>query len=251
MNDDQRLRYSRQIALPQFGEAGQQRIADGRVLIIGLGGLGSPAALYLAAAGVGTLVLNDFDRVDGSNLPRQVLYRDEDLDKPKAIAAADRLGAVNPDLQVEALDRRLDDDALAAAASGCDLVLDCSDNFTTRSQVNRACIVSARPLVSGAAIRLEGQVAVFRHDLPGQPCYNCLYPEEDELLENCAGQGILGPVAGTIGSLMATEAIKRLCDLPSDLAGKVWLYDGLAGHTRSLRLRRRHNCAACALARND
>ena len=251
MNDDERLRYSRQIALPQFGEAGQQRLADARVLIVGLGGLGSPAALYLAAGGVGTLVLNDFDRVDTSNLPRQVLYRDDDLDKPKAAAAAARLQAASSALQIEVLDQRLDDSALAAAARGCDVVLDCSDNFTTRSQINRACIVSARPRVSGAAIRLEGQVAVFRHDLPGEPCYNCLYPEEDELLENCTGQGILGPVAGTIGSLMATETIKRLCDLPSDLAGKVWLYDGLAGHTRSLRLRRRHNCAACALARSD
>jgi len=251
VDDDKRLRYSRQIALPQFGEAGQQRIADGRVLIVGLGGLGSPAALYLAAGGVGRLVLNDFDRVDASNLPRQVLYREDDLDRPKAAAAAARLKAVNPDLQLEVLDQRLDDSALAAAASDCDVVLDCSDNFTTRSQINRACIVSGRPLVSGAAIRLEGQVAVFRHDLPGQPCYNCLYPEEDELLENCAGQGILGPVAGTIGSLMATETIKRLCDLPSELVGKVWLYDGLAGHSRSLRLRRRRNCAACALSGSD
>lgn len=251
MDEAERLRYSRQIALPRVGESGQQRLAEARVLIVGLGGLGSPAALYLAAAGTGTLVLNDFDRIDASNLPRQVLYRDEDIGRSKAEAAAERLRAANPGIRLEVMDRRLDDAGLADAAGNSDLVLDCSDNFATRSQINRACIVSARPLVSGAAIRLEGQVAVFRHDLPGQPCYNCLYPEEDELLENCAGQGILGPVAGIIGSLMATEAIKRLCDLPSDLAGKVWLYDGLAGHTRSVRLRRRLHCEACALSRPD
>jgi len=249
--DAGKLRYSRQLALPPIGDAGQPTLAEARVLIVGLGGLGSPVSLYLAAAGVGTLVLNDFDQVDESNLPRQILFRDDDIGARKAEAAAARLRSVNPGAQLEVLDQRLNDEELTAAARDCDVVLDCSDNFATRSQINRACILSAKPLVSGAAIRLEGQVALFRHDLSGQPCYNCLYPEEDELLENCAGQGILGPVAGTIGSLMATETIKRICELPSELAGKVWLYDGLAGHSRSLRLRRRHNCEACALARRD
>ncbi len=246
MNEQSELRYSRQTVLPQIGAAGQEKLAGARVLIIGLGGIGSPAALYLANAGVGRLALNDFDRVDASNLPRQILFRPGDIDKSKAVAAAENLSAWNPQTSTQALDQRLDDDQLAAAIADCDVVLDCCDNFATRSRVNRACLAAKKPLVSGAAIRFEGQLAVFHHDQDGGPCYTCLYPEVNELLENCAGQGILGPVAGTIGSMMATETIKLLCGLPSDLSGRLWLYDGLAGSSRTFRIRRRLNCEACS-----
>ncbi|MCC5794645.1 MAG: HesA/MoeB/ThiF family protein [Chromatiales bacterium] len=242
---DARLRYSRHLALPQFAGDAQDRLASARVLILGLGGLGSPASLYLAGAGVGRLLLNDFDRVDASNLPRQLLYREADCGEPKAVAAARALAAVNPDVRCEPIDRRLSPDELASTIAGCDLVLDCCDNFATRVALSAACIAQARPLVSGAAIRWEGQVAVFRHDRERGPCYRCLYTEEDENLANCAGQGILAPVAGTVGTMMATEALKILLGLDSGLRNHLWTWDALAGQSRRIRINRRANCPAC------
>ncbi len=238
-------RYARQIALPQLGMEGQRKLAQSRVLVVGLGGLGSPAALYLGNCGVGHLTVNDFDRVDTSNLPRQILFRDSDVGTFKADAAGNNLRQWNPDIEVQSLNHRLDDDELLDAVSRCDLTLDCTDNFATRLRINTACIRARKPLISGAAIRFEAQLAVFRHDLPDQPCYACLYSETDESLENCAGQGVLAPVTGMLGSMMATEAIKLLTGLPSALEGRCWIYDALSGQSRTVKIRRRADCSAC------
>jgi len=246
LSDEARLRYSRQLSLPQIGEAGQARLASASALVLGLGGLGATAALYLGNAGIGHLIINDFDKVDPSNLPRQILFRAADVGEFKTHAAASQLKAWNPALRTAILNRRLADDELSEAVAACDVVLDCTDNFATRVRINHACATAGTPLVTGAAIRFEGQLAVFRHDRRGGPCYSCLYQEADEGLENCAGQGILGPVAGMIGCLMATEAIKILAGLESDLAGRLWIYDGLAGQSRSVGIRPRPDCPVCA-----
>lgn len=245
MTEDQQTRYARQIALPQLGTDGQARLAHGSALVIGLGGLGATAALYLGNAGVGHLVINDYDRVDASNLPRQILFQPGDVDQYKTHAAAEKLSVYNPALRVSVLNRRLAEDELAEAVSACDVVLDCTDNFTTRLQINRACAAAARPLVMGAAIRFEGQVGVFRHEQGGTPCYQCLYSEADENLDDCAGQGILAPVAGAIGCMMATEAMKIIAGLSSELDGRLWIYDGLAGTSRSVRIVPNPQCPVC------
>ncbi|RMF95668.1 MAG: HesA/MoeB/ThiF family protein [Gammaproteobacteria bacterium] len=242
--DPGRVRYARHIALPQVGERGQQRLAHSSALLIGLGGLGATAALYLGNGGLGHLVINDYDRVDASNLPRQILYTPKNVGEFKTHAAAESLRYWNPDLRVSVLNRRLADDELDDAVQACDIVLDCSDNFPTRLRINAACARHATPLVSGAAIRFEGQLALFAHD-GGGPCYQCLYTEADENLDDCAGQGILAPVAGAIGCMMATEAIKRLLGLPSELLGRLWVYDGLAGSARSIAIRPRPDCPVC------
>jgi adenylyltransferase/sulfurtransferase len=239
-------RYRRQVALPQIGTAGQRRLEQGSALIVGIGGLGCPAALYLANSGVGRIVLNDFDRVEATNLPRQILFTAADLGENKALAGARRLAAFNPRTVLETITTRLDAAAMAMAVSSVDLVLDASDNFATRWLVNRACHAACKPLVSGAAIRFEGQVAVFRHDRPGGPCYRCLYGEEDENLEDCTGQGILAPVAGAIGALMAVEAVKLLAGIDTALAGHLWIHDLLSATSRTLAIPRRADCPVCA-----
>lgn len=238
-------RYARHLALPQFGAAGQARVAAGSVLVVGLGGLGSVATQYLAAAGVGHLVINDFDRVDETNLPRQVLFTPADVGEFKTHATAARLKAANPDSRVSVLNRRLDAAELADAAGACDVVVDATDSFATRLAVNAACVATRRPLVSGAAIRFQGQVAVFTAPGGGGPCYRCLYAEDDENLAGCAGQGIFAPVAGTVGTVMAGEALKLLLGLDSGLRDRLWLHDGLAGGNRLLALRRSDGCPAC------
>ena len=247
MPPDHSTRFARQVALPQIGAAGQQRLAESHALIIGLGGLGSAAALYLANAGIGGLTLNDFDRVDVSNLPRQILFDEQDIDEFKTTASARQLRRFNPATRIGELNRRLSDTELLEAVTASDAVLDCTDNFTTRSAINRACFRARRPLVTGAAIRFEGQLAVFRHDdrPDGGPCYSCLYTERDENLESCAGQGILAPVAGTIGCMMATETIKLLAGLETTLAGKLWVYDALAGTTKTIKINPHPDCPVC------
>jgi adenylyltransferase/sulfurtransferase len=194
---------------------------------------------------VGHLSICDFDRVDPTNLPRQILYRDSDVGKAKAHVATERLQEINPALRCDALEQRLDRTELVAIIETVDLVLDCTDNFATRWLINEVCQQSETPLVSGAAIRLEGQVSVFRHDDTG-PCFRCLYDEADENLNDCAGQGILAPVAGTVGTMMATEAIKLILDIKSELDGSLWTYDGLTGRTRLIRIPRRDDCPVCA-----
>ncbi len=238
-------RYSRHVALPQVGSAGQARLGHGSVLVVGLGGLGSVASLYLANAGVGHLVINDFDRVDPTNLPRQILFRESDVGEYKTHATAERLKAANPATRVNVLNRRLDADELRDAMVACDLVLDCTDNFATRLLLNAACVTARKPLVSGAAIRFEGQVAVFPNEGGDGPCYRCLYSDEDENFANCAGQGILAPVAGTVGTLVATEALKLLLGLGSGLRNHLWVYDALSGATRLVGIRRNPGCPAC------
>jgi molybdopterin/thiamine biosynthesis adenylyltransferase len=243
------MRYSRQITLPGVGSAGQQTLADATVLVVGAGGLGSPVLLYLGAAGIGRLIISDFDRVDESNLARQILYDQTDIDNNKAQAAAAKLAAMNPDTTVDALTEKLDADALLRNCNTADVVLDCTDNFASRWNINAACAQTKTPLVSGAAIRFEGQLAVFRHDQSASPCYRCLYSEADESLEDCAGQGILGPVAGTVGSMMATEALKLVLGLGSDLEGVLWVYDGRRGTSHQLKITPLSDCPVCATSR--
>ena len=245
-NPNWKLRYSRHLALPDFGAAAQEKLASASVLLVGLGGLGSPAALYLAAAGVGRLLLNDFDRVDASNLQRQILYGDADVGKDKTEAAAAAILALNPDCQVERLDGRLDVAALAGALARSDLVLDGSDNFGTRFAVNAACVAVKKPLISGAALRYEGQLAVFDVRDPESPCYACLYEEGGEELENCRQNGVLAPLTGVIGSLMAVEAVKLLAGVGRSLTGRLLRFDASSGETHTTTIKRDPACPICS-----
>jgi adenylyltransferase/sulfurtransferase len=237
-------RHARHLALAQVGADGQARIGASSALLIGVGGLGCAAASYLVAAGVGHVVLCDFDTVDETNLGRQMIYEPGDVGKQKATVAAMRFAAINPDIKINAIIERMDDNALAEAVAGADIVLDGSDNFATRFQVNDACVAASRCLVSGAAIRLEGQLAVFGPDFDTSPCYRCLYQEEDESLENCAGSGVLAAVPGVIGTLMAVEALKYLAGLDSP-RGRLSLYDAASGEFSSVAISKRKDCPAC------
>jgi adenylyltransferase/sulfurtransferase len=244
MNDQQLLQYSRQIMLPQIDVQGQERLLGARVLIVGLGGLGSPVAMYLGVAGVGELVLADFDRVDLSNLQRQIIHTRNQLDQPKTRSAAGMIHALNPDCKTRLIESRMDQDQLTRLVSEVDLVLDCTDNFTSRFTINHACVAHRVPLVSGSAIRWEGQVAVFC-DRPGAPCYHCLYGDSGDLDDTCANNGILAPVAGIIGSIQATEALKLLAGAGEPLSGRLLLIDGLNMQIRSLRLKADPHCPVC------
>ncbi len=237
-------RHARHFALEQVGIAGQERIANSSVLLIGVGGIGCAAASYLASSGVGDLVLNDFDTIDETNLGRQILFGPDDLSQPKAEVAARKLAALNPDIRVTAVNERLNAAAMAQAIATADVVLDGCDNFATRFLVNDACVDAGRCLVSGAAIRLEGQLAVFGPDYAASPCYRCLYEDADESLENCAGNGVLSPVPGVIGTLMAVEALKHLAGIDSP-RGTLQLYDAGPGRFRSVKISKRQHCSAC------
>jgi len=237
-------RYARHLALAEVGAAGQERLARSSILIVGLGGLGCPAAQYLASSGVGRLLLNDYDRVDRSNLPRQVLFGEADVGRLKVEAAADSLARLNPALTIEALAERLDDEGLEAAVARAGIVLDCTDNFMTRLAINRAAVAGGKPLVSGAALRFEGQIAVFENR-PGEPCYRCLYSEEDELLGNCEGNGVLAPVPGVIGTLMAVDALQLAITGHSAQNGSLRIWDALTGVWQSIRLARDPDCPVC------
>jgi molybdopterin-synthase adenylyltransferase len=244
MDDSQLLRYSRQILLPEIGIEGQQRLRDASALIIGVGGLGSPAAMYLAAAGMGRLELVDDDRVDLSNLQRQIAHTTAAIDEPKVASAKRTLEALNPEVDVVTQAHRLDDRALAEAVARATVVLDCSDNFATRFAVNAACQAAARPLVSGAAIRWEGQVAVFGA-VPGGPCYRCLYSEDGVDDMRCSENGVAAPLVGVIGSMQALEALKLVCGAGEGLHGRLLVFDGLRLQWRELRLRRDPACPVC------
>jgi molybdopterin-synthase adenylyltransferase len=245
MTDDQLLRYSRQIMLPAFGIEGQQRLLAARVLVVGLGGLGSPVAMYLAAAGVGTLLLADFDAVDLSNLQRQILHSTERIGMTKVDSALRTLAAINPDVRLEAIKGSLSEANLGTLVAGVDLVVDACDNFPTRFAVNAACFAAGVPLVSGAAIRTEGQVAVFSGQ-PGGPCYQCLYPRVGGLDETCSANGVLAPLVGIIGSIQATETIKVLTGLGKPLLERLLLLDALTMEWRTLRLPPDPFCPICA-----
>lgn len=246
MDDSQLLRYSRQIMLPQIDIAGQQTLLDARVLIIGLGGLGSPAALYLAAAGVGTLVLSDDDVVDLSNLQRQIAHQSDRIGLGKVTSAELSLRAINPDVTLVPRPYRLTGAALIDEVRDSDVVLDCSDNFTTRFAVNEACVRTRTPLVSGAVIRFEAQLAVFNPAQADSPCYHCLFPDQTgDQEEGCARTGVLAPLPGVIGSLQAVEAIKLLLGIGRHSWGRLLLLDALTMEWQTVRLRRHPRCPCC------
>jgi adenylyltransferase/sulfurtransferase len=247
MDDDHLMRYKRHLMLPQLDMAGQERLLASRVLVIGAGGLGSPVLLYLAAAGIGHLDVYDPDRVEVSNLQRQVLHDGSMLGKPKSESARQRIAAINPDVTVTAHSERLTGEALRVQVSRSDLVIDCSDNFTTRFEVNRACVTQARALVSGAVIRMEGQISVFKGYLPDAPCYRCLYREDDYNDETCTSSGVLGPVVGIIGSMQATEAIKILAGIGDDLCGRLLLLDAATMRFHEISLPKDPACPVCAV----
>lgn len=238
---DEIERYARQLVLAELGGPGQQRLRAARVALIGVGGVGSPAALYLAAAGAGALRLIDPDTVAVSNLQRQILFGAHDLDRAKTDAGRDRLAALNPHVAVEALSIRFEASSAPDLLDGCDLVLDGCDDFATRLAVNAACVAAEIPLVSGALGRWSGQVGVFE----GRPCYRCLVSEPPPEAETCARVGVLGAVAGVIGSLAAVEAIKRLTGAGEPLTGRLLLYDGLNARARAVAVRPDPACPVC------
>lgn len=246
MNDEKLLRYSRQILLPQIDIEGQQKLLGIRCLIIGLGGLGAPAAMYLAAAGIGHIVLNDDDTVDLSNLQRQLVHTTANIGKAKTTSAKESLAALNPTISIETINKRLDEEQLTLEAVKADIILDCSDNFSTRFAVNRVCVATQTPLVSGAAIRFEGQVAVFDARNCSSPCYNCLYSDSDELAESCSQNGVIAPVPGIIGSIQALEAMKVILEIGETLCGRLLLLDTLTMEWNLMKLRKNNHCPTCS-----
>ncbi len=245
MNDKQLLRYSRQILLPQVDIEGQQKLLDTNVLIVGAGGLGCPAAMYLAAAGMGQITLYDDDQVDLSNLQRQIAHTTDDIGMEKVFSTRETLKNINPETKVVAHAMRLAGERLLKEVKAADLVLDCSDNFSTRFAINSACVRQQTPLVSGAAIRFEGQVSVFTPGHNDSPCYNCLYQNEGEELQNCATHGVIAPVTGIIGSIQALEAIKLRLDIGETLVGRLLLLDSLSMEWNTMRLRKNPACPTC------
>jgi adenylyltransferase/sulfurtransferase len=245
MKDDQLLRYSRQIMLPQVDIAGQQALLDSHVLIIGAGGLGSPASMYLAAAGVGKLTLVDNDTVELSNLQRQLAHAESDLGANKVDSAAATLRAINSDVEIVALNRRVGTAELGELVSSADVVLDATDNVETRFAINRACLAAKVPLVSGAAIRLEGQIAVFDSRQSDSPCYECLYKGGEGGDLTCADNGVFAPVVGIIGSMQALEALKLIAQFGDTLVGRLLLFDASSMQWCEMKLPRDPNCLAC------
>jgi molybdopterin/thiamine biosynthesis adenylyltransferase len=239
--DEEVERYARHLVLREVGGPGQQKLKSASVLIVGAGGLGSPAALYLAAAGVGTVMLADPDVVDRSNLQRQIIYAESDIGQPKAEAAADRLAALNPHVFVAGYQGAFDAASADELVADVDLVLDGTDDFTTRLCVNAACVRHGKTLVSGAIGRWTGQIGVF----PGRPCYQCLVPEIPPDAETCVAVGVVGALAGVIGSMMALEAVKLIAGAGEALSGRLMIYDALAGETRTVRLAADPQCPIC------
>ncbi|HET7731907.1 MAG TPA: HesA/MoeB/ThiF family protein [Usitatibacter sp.] len=250
MDDAQRLRYSRHLLLNEFGEDAQERLLAAHALVVGAGGLGSAALLYLASSGVGRITVCDGDTVDLTNLQRQVIHRLDSVGRPKASSAAATIATLNPDVRVEALEERAGPERLAALARAADVVLDCSDNFATRHAINRACVAHRKPLVSGAGIRFDGQVAVFDLRRAGAPCYHCLFAEDARSEEErCATMGVFAPLVGIIGTFQALEAIKLLCGVGETLDGRLMMFDALASRWHEVRLARDPQCRVCATPR--
>jgi molybdopterin/thiamine biosynthesis adenylyltransferase len=247
MNDAQLLRYSRHILLPEVGVEGQERLLASHALVVGAGGLGSPAALYLASAGVGRITLADGDTVDLTNLQRQILHATGSIGRPKAASGRESLLRLNPEIRVAAIETRLDAERLDRLVEDATVVLDCSDNFATRHAVNRACVRHRRPLVSGAAVRFDGQISVFDLRRAETPCYACLFPEDAEPEEmRCAVTGVFAPLTGIIGTMQAAETLKILAEVGETLCGRLLLLDALRMEWRSIRLRRDPRCEVCA-----
>ncbi|MCX7096502.1 MAG: molybdopterin-synthase adenylyltransferase MoeB [Methylococcales bacterium] len=245
MNDQQLLRYSRQIMLPLCDIEGQQKLLAAKVLIVGAGGLGSPAAMYLAAAGVGSIVIYDDDVVELSNLQRQIAHHTPDIGTDKVISSRQTLNNLNPEVTVKAVKARLAGEQLGFEVANADVVLDCSDNFTTRFALNQACVRHRTALVSGAAIRFEGQVSVFTPGFNDSPCYNCLYSNDGEELQNCATNGVIAPITGIVGSIQALEAMKLIMAIGDTLTGRLLLLDGLTMEWNTMRLKKNPNCPTC------
>lgn len=232
--------------LPQIGIEGQQKLHDAHVLIIGLGGLGSPAAMYLASAGIGKLTLVDDDRVEISNLQRQIVHRSENIGESKVASAKSNLQAINHEIDIVSIDRRLDEAGLEQQIRQADVVLDASDNFGTRFSINRICVAEKKPLVSGAAIQFDGQISVFDSRDQDCPCYSCLYPDKGEDNLTCSENGILAPVVGIIGSMQALEAIKLICQIGEPLYGRLLLFDALSMQWRTMNLKKDPGCPVCS-----
>ncbi len=245
MNDNQLLRYSRQIMLPHCDIEGQQKLLAAKILIVGAGGLGSPAAMYLAAGGIGNITIYDDDKVELSNLQRQIAHHTPDIGIDKVISTQQTLNKLNPDVKVIAIKERLIGEQLELEVEKADVVLDCSDNFTTRFAINKACVRHQTALVSGAAIRFEGQVSVFTPGKNNSPCYNCLYNSDGEELQNCATNGVIAPITGIIGSIQALETIKLILSAGDPLTGRLLLLDGLIMEWRTMRLRKNTACQTC------
>jgi len=246
MDQKQLDRYARQIRLPQIGEQGQQKILDSSALIVGMGGLGSPAAMYLAAAGIGILVISDFDMVETSNLQRQIIHADRSIGENKVDSAQATIEALNPDCKVETIGYQLDGDELKSTIDSVNIVLDCTDNFPTRFEVNRYCVATKTPLVSGAAIRLEGQIMNYRPGVQG-PCYQCLYTKVYENAETCEMEGILGPVVGVIGTMQALQSLLILTGQGEPLIGKLLLLDAASMEWQGVTLPRNPACPVCGV----
>ena len=246
-NDEQLLHYSRQIMLPHFGVERQQQLQNAHVVIIGIGGLGSPAALYLAASGVGTLTLVDFDTVDNSNLQRQIIHNTSSIGDNKTDSAKNTLLAINPETTIHCINKQLTLDELSSLISGASCVIDASDNFATRFLINRACVSQRIALVSAAAIQYEGQISVFDLGKKNSACYACLYAEQDaEENTNCSDNGILAPVVGILGSMQALETIKLICNIGETLQNRLLIFDALALQWRTMKLNKDPNCPVCS-----
>jgi len=244
-NDNQLLHYSRQIMLPHFGIEGQQQLQNAHIVIMGVGGLGSPAAMYLAAAGVGTLTLVDFDTVDNSNLQRQIVHNTESIGKSKVISAKNTLLKINPETNIRCIDKKLTLDELKALLKNVSCIIDATDNFTSRFLINRACVSEKTALISAAAIQYEGQISVFDLRQQDSPCYACLYAEGGEENTNCSDNGILAPVVGILGSMQALEAIKLICDIGDTIQNRLLIFDALALEWRTMKLNKDANCPVC------
>ncbi len=245
MDDSILLRYNRQIMMTEFGIEGQQRIIDANVLVVGLGGLGSAVTMYLAGSGIGHLVLNDFDQVDLSNLQRQIVHTSQSVGISKVESATQTLTALNPEIKITGIDRKMSDKALYDQVALADVVVDATDNFDIRFALNEASVATRTPLVSGAAIRMDGQFAVYRPDLEDSPCFRCLYAPEDEPVERCSETGVLGSVCGTIGALQATEVLKIIAGVGTSAHGKLFLYDASRLEWQEVRIQKDKQCPVC------
>ena len=249
LNDERLLRYSRHILLPEIGIDGQQKLLASHALVVGAGGLGSPISLYLAASGVGRITLCDHDTVDLTNLQRQIVHNTDSIGQPKVASAREALARINPEVAVDVVQERVEGARLEALVSDADVVIDATDNFATRHAINRACVKFHKPLVSGAGVRFDGQVAVFDLRDAASPCYNCLFPEEGDLEEmRCAVMGVFAPLVGIIGSVQAAEALKLLMGVGQPLAGRLLLLDALSMQWRPVKLSKDVACKVCGVA---
>lgn len=245
LDNEQLLQYSRQIMLPQIDVSGQQKLCDAKILVLGAGGLGCPVLMYLASCGVGNITIVDPDVVELSNLQRQIIYHSDDIGLKKAVVAQQKIKQLNPRVCVTAINDIPENDELASLIQQADVVVEGTDNFSARYRHNEYCVQMQTPLVSGAVIRFEGQVSTFDHRQPNSPCYHCLYPDGKDENINCSENGVLGPVAGMVATVMATEVVKLIAQIGELLSGRLLLFDALHMEWRSVRLRKDQNCSVC------